>query len=133
MPCNSFIHQFFSQQIYKHYLFAQILLITDGSSSLNVLSLSRSLLSGQRGPSTCRNDEALRSTLPFNFPAKFHIVTIASPDEKCLTYSVPVYQKLIDMSGAEGGVFIPEGGLSVKVLIFSQPQISKSLFHSSYS
>lgn len=28
---------------------------------------------------------------------------------------MPVYQKLIDLSGAEGGVFVPEGGLSLKV------------------
>lgn len=28
---------------------------------------------------------------------------------------MPVYQKLIDLSGAEGSVFVPEGGLSLKV------------------
>ena len=105
----------FQSHLLRIFRYLQVLLITDGSSSLNVLALSRYFLNGQREPSYSRNDDALRSSLPFNFPAKFHIVTIASPDERCLTYSLPVYQKLIDMSGAEGGVFIPEGGLSIKV------------------
>ena len=32
-----------------------------------------------------------------------------------MAVSLPVYQKLIDLSGAEGSVFVPEGGLSLKV------------------
>jgi len=88
-----------------------ILLITDGSTSLNVLSLSQKLLnSDSRGIS---EDMGLAS-LPFNFPAKFHVVTIASADEPSLNISLPVYQKLIDLSGAEGSVYVPDGGLSVK-------------------
>lgn len=54
--------------------------------------------------------------LPFNFPAKFHVIAITSPDDPSLGVSLPVYQKLIDLSGAEGSVFVPEGGLSLKVV-----------------
>ena len=60
-----------------------------------------------------RNDDPL--PLPFNFPVKFHIVTIASADEPCLNISLPLYQKLVDMSGGEGNVFVPDGTLSLKV------------------
>lgn len=89
-----------------------ILLITDGSSSLNVLGLSRSLLNASnRGAS--RTEETL-PFLPFNFPAKFHVIPITAPDDPSLAVSMPVYQKLIDLSGAEGSVFVPEGGLSSK-------------------
>ncbi|XP_046461521.1 integrator complex subunit 14-like [Daphnia pulex] len=88
-----------------------VLLITDGSSSLNILGLSRTLLNGQRG--STRPEEAL-PFLPFNFPAKFHVIAITSPDDPALAVSMPVYQKIIDLSGAEGSVFVPEGGLSLK-------------------
>jgi len=54
-------------------------------------------------------------SLPFNFPAKLHVVAIASADEPSLNVSLPVYQKLIDLSGAEGSVHVPDGGLSMKV------------------
>jgi hypothetical protein len=95
------------------YFSSKVLLITDGSSSLNILGLSRTLLNGnQRG--VTRPEEAL-PFLPFNFPAKFHVIAITSPDDSSLAVSMPVYQKLIDLSGAEGSVFVPEGGLSLKV------------------
>lgn len=102
---------------------SQIILITDGSCGMNILSLSKSLLSPggpHRDPNSKNSaDMSLLSSLPFNFPAKFHIICIASPDEPCLAVSVPVYQKIIDISGAEGSVFIPDGNLSMKVLSFS--------------
>lgn len=80
--------------------------------------MSKNLLnSGHRDPSNKNSPEAtLLPSLPFNFPAKFHIICIASPDEPGLAISVPVYQKIIDLSGAEGSVFIPEGNLSMKVI-----------------
>ena len=66
--------------------------MTDGSSSLNVLSLSQKLLNSvSRGVS--KNEEPL--PLPFNFPVKFHIVTIASPDEPCLAISIPLFHVII--------------------------------------
>lgn len=102
-----------TQHDYLHLVFlVQVLLITDGSSSLNILGLSRTLLNGQRG--STRPEEAL-PFLPFNFPAKFHVIAITSPDDPSLAVSMPVYQKIIDLSGAEGSVFVPEGGLSLKV------------------
>lgn len=113
-PCHVknciIVHRFCPNRIYQHL---QILVITDGSSSLNVLGLSRSLLNASlRGAS--RTEETL-PFLPFNFPAKFHVVAITAPDDPSLAVSMPVYQKLIDLSGAEGSVFVPEGGLSSKV------------------
>lgn len=90
----------------------QVILITDGSNSLNVLSLARRL-SNTTYRNTMQPDDTL--PLPFNFPAKFHVLTIASTDEPSLSVSLPLYQKLVDLSGAEGGVIVPEGPLSMKV------------------
>lgn len=95
----------------------QVILITDGLDGLNVLNLSKRLLN----PETNRNEVV--PSLPFNFPAKFHIMTVASPEETSLKHSIPVYQKLIDLSGAEGSVFVPEGGLTAKVFRFQTPQL----------
>ena len=91
-------------------------LITDGSCGLNILSLSKNLLNsnGKTNPEVL---QSLLPSLPFNFPAKFHIIALANPDEPCLSISLPVYQKIIDLSGAEGSVFVPEGTLSMKVTI----------------
>lgn len=75
-----------------------------------MLNLSRKLMnSGSNRP------EEMIPSLPFNFPAKFHIMTISNPEEASLKHSIPVYQRLIDLSGAEGSVFVPEGALTAKV------------------
>lgn len=90
-----------------------MILITDGSCGLNILSLSKNLVNSNKN-----NHEVLQTllpSLPFNFPAKFHIIALASPDEPCLGITLPVYQKIIDLSGAEGSVFVPDGNLSMKV------------------
>lgn len=52
--------------------------------------------------------------LPFPFPCKLHIACIANSTDKCLQNSLPVYQKLIDINGGGGQVFVPEGQLSFK-------------------
>lgn len=52
--------------------------------------------------------------LPFPFPCKLHIACIANSTDSCLQNSLPIYQKLIDISGGGGQVFLPEGQLNFK-------------------
>ncbi len=93
----------------------QVVLVTDGSAGLNVLSLSRRLLGTGVGQGGCRPTIEEPLPLPFPFPVKLHIVALAGSEEPCLTQSLPLYHKLVELSGGDGGVATPEGAtLSLK-------------------
>lgn len=52
--------------------------------------------------------------MPFPFPCKLHVACVASSTDPCVQTSLPVYQKLIDINGGGGQVFVPEGQLNFK-------------------
>ncbi|XP_066142418.1 integrator complex subunit 14 [Euwallacea fornicatus] len=81
----------------------QILLVTDGNTGIGPMSLKDSL-------STINHRGATLPAfpIPFPFPAKLHIVCIAAANEPNVIKSKPLYQRLIDLSGYEGSVQIPD-------------------------
>ncbi|KAK2143093.1 hypothetical protein LSH36_878g01004 [Paralvinella palmiformis] len=85
----------------------QILLISDGSTGVGQGCLRESLLSIPR-PSS--GDDKL--LIPFSFTCKLHILCIAPPNEQSLNKSLPLYRKLIDISGGRGEIFLPEKQLT---------------------
>lgn len=85
----------------------QILLITDGCTGVGQGCLRESLLCIPR-PSS--GDDKL--LIPFSFSCKLHILCIASPNEQSLNKALPLYKRLINISGGCGEIFLPEKQLS---------------------
>ncbi|CAB3385064.1 Hypothetical predicted protein, partial [Cloeon dipterum] len=79
-----------------------ILVVTDGSVGMGPNSLS-----------SCLSDDP-SNPVRFNFPATFNVVCLANPDEPGINQSVAMYQKLIEISGKQGAVYVPEQNLSEK-------------------
>lgn len=70
--------------------------------------------------------------LPFPFPCKLHILCIANSTDPSLQTALPIYQKLIDISGGGGQVFVPEGALnfkSVQAMFMKLAEIYYKPFH----
>ena len=89
---------------------SQVILITDGSSGIGPGSLKHSLQTmSQRNP---LGDD--KFPLPFDFPSKFHVMCISGANDPIAQNTLPLYQKLIDVSGGSGDIFLPEGALSLK-------------------
>lgn len=61
----------------------QIILITDGSSGVGAIGRNRMV-------------QAL--PLPPTYPAKIHVLPIASPHDPCLQHAMPLYQKIVDLA-----------------------------------
>ncbi|XP_050305476.1 integrator complex subunit 14 [Anthonomus grandis grandis] len=81
----------------------QIVLVTDGSTGIGSMSLKDSLATAaQRSPSQPQ------FPLPFPFPVKLHVVCVAGANEPCVAKAKPLYQRLIDLSGYDGTIQIPE-------------------------
>ncbi|XP_044744686.1 integrator complex subunit 14-like isoform X3 [Coccinella septempunctata] len=80
----------------------QIVLVTDGSVGVGPLSLKGSLANLHQR--TASNN----FPVPFSFPAKLHIVCITPPTDPCYQKSKPLYQKLIDLSGYDGSISVPD-------------------------
>ncbi|XP_071439840.1 integrator complex subunit 14 isoform X1 [Hetaerina americana] len=86
----------------------QVILVTDGTPGVGSVSLKNLLNTlNQREP-------ASPFPVPFSFPAKLSVMCISSQDDVGLQVGLPLYQKLVDLNGGEGGVYIPEGNLSIK-------------------
>ncbi|KAL1513544.1 hypothetical protein ABEB36_002944 [Hypothenemus hampei] len=81
----------------------QIVLVTDGSTGIGSMSLKESLAT-----ITQRNNGLTAFPLPFPFPATLHVVCIAGANEPNIIKSKPLYQKLIDLTGYEGSIHIPD-------------------------
>lgn len=90
--------------------FCQVIIITDGRVGIGHHSFKKRLSSLRQRDKA--SDES--SPLPFPFPSKLHVLCIEDPTEPNLADSVAFYQKLIDINGTEGEVFVPEGTLSSK-------------------
>ncbi|KAH1008073.1 hypothetical protein HUJ04_005222 [Dendroctonus ponderosae] len=83
---------------------AAVVLITDGSTGVGSMSLKESLATMNQRSNTIPRP----FPLPFPFPVKLHIVCIAGANEANVVKSKPLFQKLIDVSGSEGSIQIPE-------------------------
>lgn len=86
----------------------QIILITDGNIGIGSTSLKYAL-EKYYSKDVESHDKLL--PLPFPFPCKLHVVCISDVIHQ---HNVSLYQKLIDIGGGGGQVFVPEGQLSFK-------------------
>ncbi|XP_059487646.1 integrator complex subunit 14 [Neocloeon triangulifer] len=96
----------------------QILIVTDGSVGMGPNSLSACLLQDQSSP------------LPFPFPSTLNVVCLANPDEPGITQSIAMYQRLIELSGAQGSVHAPDQNLSVKCVTSLFQRLAESQYTS---
>ncbi|CAH1116657.1 unnamed protein product [Phaedon cochleariae] len=80
----------------------QIIMVTDGSTGVGPKSLKDSLAS--------LNQRSSKSTfpVPFTFPGKLHIICITPSSDLNFTKSKPLYQRLIDLTGYDGSILVPE-------------------------
>ncbi|KRT78491.1 hypothetical protein AMK59_8028, partial [Oryctes borbonicus] len=83
-----------------------VILVTDASTGIGPGSLKESLSTASQRASTNA------FPLPFAFPAKLHIVCVAPPNDPSLLKSKPLYQELVDISGYEGSILLPENQLN---------------------
>lgn len=80
----------------------QIVLVTDGHTGIGSNSLKESIASlNQRS-------NQLPYPVPFSFPGKLHIVCLTSPNDLNFIKSKPLFQRLIDLTGYEGSILLPE-------------------------
>ncbi|KAF2361295.1 Reverse transcriptase domain [Trinorchestia longiramus] len=82
----------------------QLLVITDGTAGVGQSGFLRSL----SGPRAAQN-----FPLPFTVPATLDIVCLASADDPALLWSLPLYQRYVELNG-HGSVHVPQGKLSKK-------------------
>ncbi|KAJ8925818.1 hypothetical protein NQ315_009668 [Exocentrus adspersus] len=80
----------------------QIVLVTDGSTGIGPMSLKDSLATMNQRTSK------IPFPVPFSFPAKLHIVCITTATDPNFIKSKPLYQRLIDLSGYEGSILVPD-------------------------
>ncbi|KAF2880696.1 hypothetical protein ILUMI_25486 [Ignelater luminosus] len=80
----------------------QIILVTDGNTGVGPMTLGESFATLNHRTSSNP------FPLPFAFPAKLHVVCIAPPDDSSLIKSKSLYQRLVDISGYDGSVLIPD-------------------------
>ncbi|XP_057660808.1 integrator complex subunit 14 isoform X2 [Diorhabda carinulata] len=80
----------------------QILLVTDGHTGIGPNSLKESIASLNQ-----RNNQ-LPYPVPFTFPGKLHIVCLASPNDLNFIKSKALFQRLIDLTGYDGSILLPE-------------------------
>lgn len=79
----------------------QILLVTDGCIGVGHSALRQTLQTF--------NQKTTQSVLsPFSFPAKLHVVCITNPNDPCFIKSKSLYQRLVDLSGYDGSILVPD-------------------------
>ncbi|KAL8613427.1 hypothetical protein ACOMHN_057147 [Nucella lapillus] len=87
----------------------QVILVTDGSCGIGHGSLKHSLDTYNQ-----REGTDAKFPMPFPFPAKLHILCVSNPGDSDLKNVLPLYQKLIQISGQGGEIYTPDGPLSFK-------------------
>ncbi|XP_035221418.1 integrator complex subunit 14-like [Stegodyphus dumicola] len=90
----------------------QVILVTDGLLGPEIDSLKADIENYFTATEKGMDDNSF--PLPFPFPCKLHVTCIANSSDPCLQAALPTYQKLIDINGNGGQVFIPDGLLSFK-------------------
>ena len=89
----------------------QVILITDGTVGIGQKSLKHSLETwDQRDPTVIED----KFPLPFKFPCNLHVAVIGNPTDQDVKTAIPLYQKLIEINGQGGEVFLPDSNLSLK-------------------
>lgn len=103
----------------------QIVLVTDGSTGIGSMSLKESLATMNH-----RNASLLPFPLPFAFPAKLHVVCVAGANEPNVIKSKPLYQRLIDLSGYDGSIQIPDNIQSESNVINVFQKLAEEMYSS---
>ena len=86
----------------------QLIIVTDGGVGIGHGSLHQLIANRDAG---ILED---KPQLPLPFPCKIHVMCVTAPDDPSLMKARSLYQKLIDLNGLGGEVFVPEGQLSLK-------------------
>ncbi|KAK3098993.1 hypothetical protein FSP39_025008 [Pinctada imbricata] len=90
---------------------SQVILITDGSVGYGQKSLKHSLETwDQRDPTVIED----KFPLPFRFPSNLHVVVVGNPNDADVKTAIPLYEKLIEINGQGGELFLPDSNLSLK-------------------
>lgn len=84
----------------------QVLLVTDGS-----LGAGNGSLRKVHGSHSSTEDSF---PLPLPFQSKLHVICLATPGIPALKTSLPFYQRLVDLNGGGGQVFLSDGPLTLK-------------------
>lgn len=86
--------------------------MTDGNVGVGPSSLGACLSGGSSSP------------LPFSFPGSLSVMCLASKEEAGVAQAMPMYQRLIELAGGHGTLYMPEGPLTPKVFIMSNYVLS---------
>jgi hypothetical protein len=102
----------------------QIILITDGSTGLGPMSLKESF-------ATINQRSATNPfPVPFSFPAKLHIVCVAPPTDPNLVKSKPLYQRLVDLTGYDGSISVPDNPLNETTVVNMFQRLAEEMYTS---
>lgn len=82
----------------------QVIMITDGSIGVGPTSLKHILNTAAEGS----------LGLPYPFQSKIHVMVLGNASDPVIGQNLPVFQKLIDLNGGGGQIFLPEGLLNLK-------------------
>lgn len=92
---------------------SQVILVTDGSIGVAQKSLKNSLQNwDQRDPKVPEE----QFPLPFPFPCKLHVVIVGNPNDADVKHSLPYFEKLIEINGQGGEIFMPDNVLNLKTI-----------------
>lgn len=90
-----------------------MIVVTDGRMGVGCQSLKSSLQMFRQQRDRANED---KFPLPFPFSSRIHVLCIEDSVASKLSTSISFYQKMIDINGGEGQVFVPEGPLSFKTV-----------------
>ncbi|KAJ8304198.1 hypothetical protein KUTeg_017781, partial [Tegillarca granosa] len=93
------------------FLTVRLSSVTDGSVGFGPKSLRHSLQTWDQRDSSVAEE---KFPLPFPFPCKLHVILIGNPNDPELKSSLPLFEKLVEINGQGGEVFVPDSALSLK-------------------
>ncbi|CAH1114350.1 unnamed protein product [Psylliodes chrysocephalus] len=99
----------------------QILLVTDGNTGLGSNSLKESL-------ATLNQRSKVPFPVPFSFPGKLHIVCLTPTNDFNFIKSKPLYQRLIDLTGSDGSILVPENLQSEACIISLFQKLAEDMY-----
>ena len=95
------------------FCYLQVILVTDGSIGVAQKSLKNSLQNwDQRDPKVSEE----QFPLPFPFPCKLHVVIVGHANDIDVKHSLPYFEKLIEINGQGGEIFMPDSVLNLKTI-----------------
>ncbi|GIY52456.1 integrator complex subunit 14 [Caerostris darwini] len=90
----------------------QVVVVTDGAIGAEIGQLKNDM--ERHFSVTEKGTEDSTFPLPFPFPCKLHIACLSNLTDPYLKNSLPIYKKIIDISGGGGQLFTPEGAVNFK-------------------